>query len=105
MDCGFKILEAQGPKSIKQDLSVNTFKLQMDCGFISLKSRDSLAKRTAEAVCFNLDPRIGSVRPRLESTLEGVRDDLSLWIEIGRSERIQVYNSRDPPDLNWTAGI
>jgi hypothetical protein len=57
----------------------------VDGGLIPQKGRDSLAKGAAEAVCFNLDPRIGSVRPRLESTLEGVRDDLSLWIEIGRS--------------------
>jgi hypothetical protein len=32
MDCGFKILEAQGPKSIKQDLIVNTFELYGSAG-------------------------------------------------------------------------
>jgi hypothetical protein len=44
MDCGFKILEAQGPKSIKQDLSVNTFELWVDGGLIPGKPGGSLAK-------------------------------------------------------------
>jgi hypothetical protein len=82
MDCGFQILEAQGPKSIKQDLSVNTFKLQVDCGFISLKSRDSLAKRTAEAVRSVLDRWIFLGRLRLDLLSEGVRADLTHPIGI-----------------------
>jgi hypothetical protein len=44
LDCGFNFQQNQGPKREEKDLIVNTFELQVDCGFISLKGRDSLAK-------------------------------------------------------------
>jgi hypothetical protein len=45
MDCGFNFQERQGLKRREKDLIVNTFKLQVDCGFIPRKPRGSLAKR------------------------------------------------------------
>jgi hypothetical protein len=56
MDCGFNFQERQGLKREEKDLIVNTFELQVDCGFISLKGRDSLAKWTAEGVRSVLGP-------------------------------------------------
>jgi hypothetical protein len=53
MDCGFKIWKTQGSKREEKDLSVIIFELGLDGGLISLKDRDSLARTTAEAVCFN----------------------------------------------------
>jgi hypothetical protein len=47
MDCGFKFRERQGVKRKEKDLIVNTFKLQVDCGFIPGKPGGSLAKEAS----------------------------------------------------------
>jgi hypothetical protein len=44
MDRGHKFQEAQGVKREEKDLIVINFELQVDCGLISQKGRDSLAK-------------------------------------------------------------
>jgi hypothetical protein len=58
MDCGHKFQETQGVKRKEKDLSAIIFDSRVDGGLILQKGRDSLAKGAAEAVCFNLDPRI-----------------------------------------------
>jgi hypothetical protein len=44
LDCGFDFQKAQGPKQIKQDLTVITFEPEVDCGLFSGKPRGSLTK-------------------------------------------------------------
>jgi hypothetical protein len=47
LDGGFNFQEAQGVKWEEKDLSVNTFKLQVDCGLIAGKAEGSLARLLA----------------------------------------------------------
>jgi hypothetical protein len=110
MDCGFNFQERQGLKRKEKDLIVNTFKLQVDCGFIFLKGRDSLAKRTAEAVRFILSRWITIWWFGLDPAREGVRADLTRWILILRfglylpSDLIPPAGSEmGGPDLKYRA--
>jgi hypothetical protein len=47
LDGGFNFQERQGLKRKEKDLIVNTFKLQVDCGFIPGKPGGSLAKEAS----------------------------------------------------------
>jgi hypothetical protein len=84
MDCGFKIQEAQGPKSLKQDLSVIIFDSRVDGGLIPRKPGGSLTKEAAEALSSILDRWIKIGRLRLDPSRERVSADLDARIKIGR---------------------
>jgi hypothetical protein len=89
MDCGFNFQERQGLKRKEEHLIVNTFELQVDCGFISLKDRDSLAKgtnRTGMICSGRLDPdRAAEIRLlKRRGICESGRLDLDLTARAKR---------------------